>query len=123
MVRRGAIRVDRTSQDPRKSALPLSPRAALLLPRREPLDEVGCRQGPREQVALAESAAECGEGGLLDLLLDPFGDRAQAERVAERDDRAGEGGVAAAAGDAVHERPVDLEDVHREALQVAERRV
>src|SRR6059058_3213104 len=57
----------------------------LLRVRREALHEVRCRHGAGEQVALAEAAAEGGKGGLLDLLLHPLGDRAQAQRVAERD--------------------------------------
>jgi hypothetical protein len=43
--------------------------------------------------------------------------------VAELDDRPGQGGVLAVAGDRVDEGLVDLEDVDREAAQVAERGV
>jgi hypothetical protein len=43
--------------------------------------------------------------------------------VAEADDRPGQLGVVAGVAEPLHERAVDLEHVHREAMQVAERGV
>ena len=57
--------------------------------------------------------------------LDAFGDRLQAERVGEAHDGGDDGAVVrvAASVEAVDEGAVDLQQVDREAPQVAERRV
>jgi len=81
----------------------------------------GCgAEGPGEVVALAELAAELAQGGQLFGCLDAFGDRLQTERLTEGQDPPGEGGVLGALGHAGDEGAVDLEDVDREALQVAQ---
>ena len=76
-------------------------------------------EGPGEVVALAELAAELAEGGQLLGCLDAFGDRLQTERLGEGEDAPGQGGVLGAPGHAGDKGAVDLENVDREALQVA----
>ena len=56
-------------------------------------------------------------------LLDALGDDPQAERVAEGDDRVGERPLVRVAVRRDDELPGDLQDVDREAAQVAQRRV
>jgi hypothetical protein len=60
---------------------------------------------------------------VLRHLLDALADRPHAERLPEGEDRARDRRVRLVARDPVDERLVDLEHVHREALQVGERRV
>src|SRR6185436_538151 len=59
----------------------------------------------------------------LVLGLDALGDDGEAEVMAELDGGAHDGGVAAIGFHAAHESAVDLELVHRELLDVGERRV
>jgi hypothetical protein len=80
----------------------------------------GCgAEGPGEEVALAELAAELAQGGQLLGCLDAFGDRLQTECLGKGEDPPGKGGVLGAPGHAGDKGAVDLEDVDREALQVA----
>ena len=74
-------------------------------------------------VALAEAAAERPEPVGLVLGLDPLGDHVEAQRPAEVDDRLAEHVRVADAVAARHERPVDLQLVDLEGVEVAERRV
>src|SRR5690348_257869 len=76
-----------------------------------------------EEEALTELAAEILQAVELLLQLDPFGDRLQLQRLAERDYRARECGFRIAPADVIDERLVDFENVDREALQIAERGV
>ena len=85
-------------------------------------DVVGALR-PSEQVALAERAAELDELTALVIVLDALGDRAEVERARKTDDRLHETRGTVLAADLVDERLRDLEDVDREPLQVAERRV
>ena len=78
---------------------------------------------PGVQVALAAGAAEPAQDGDLLGSLDALGDDLEVEGAAELDDRPGQHGPVAALADPVDERLVDLEDVDREPLEVAERRV
>src|SRR5829696_2445614 len=80
-------------------------------------------QRPGEPVALALLAAEGDQVGRLLGLLDALGHGVELEGVAELHDGVGQGGVLPTPADPVDERLVDLEDVDREAAQVAERRV
>src|SRR5690606_10333679 len=80
------------------------------------------RRGPGEEVALAEVAAERGEHRELLVGLDALGHRRQAERVRQRDDRGGDRRVLRLAAQPGDERAVELDDVQREAPQLAERR-
>ena len=79
--------------------------------------------GLAEQVALRELATERAELGELLRRLDSLGDRAQAERVGEAHDRGADRGVLGLAPEPVDERPVDLQRLDREPLQVRHRRV
>ena len=79
-------------------------------------------QGSRGQVSLTSSASRRSELGELLGLLDALGDGLQAQRLRHLDDRTDERRVLGIeGGDPVHERLVDLQDVDREPLQVAER--
>ena len=84
--------------------------------------QLGLAHRGREQVALAERAPEVAQRGELLVVFDAFGDGAQAELVAEPHDRAGEARLVGRA-EQLDERPVDLQAVDREAMEVAERRV
>src|SRR5690606_25122303 len=88
-------------------------------------DRVYLRGGrrPPEEVPLPHLAPELLEAARLLLQLDSLRDRLQLQRAAERDDRAHQRWLDALVSHVVDERLVDLEDVDREALQVAERRV
>ena len=80
------------------------------------------RQRTREQVALRVRAAEPLELARLHFALDPFGDHAGVERPGQREDALDDGRTSGQqqAGD---ERSVDLERVHRQLVQVAQRRI
>ena len=84
--------------------------------------DVCVAHGRREQEALAERATELAERGELFVAFDAFGDRAEAELVTESHDRAGEAWLVGRA-EQFDERPVDLQAVDGEAMEVAERRV
>src|SRR5439155_17500250 len=73
---------------------------------------------PAEEVALHLVAAPLGQVGQLVGGLDAFGGDLEAEAVAEGDD--GGDDRVRAAGKLGDERPVDLEGVDRQAVQVAE---
>ena len=85
--------------------------------------EIRGLNGLVEEEALTQLAAEILQAVQLLLQLDPFGDRLQLQRFAQRDHRARERRLRVASAHIVDERLVDLEDVDREALQVSERRV
>jgi hypothetical protein len=78
---------------------------------------------PGEEETLAEVAAKVSQCRPLFVGLDPLGDRLQFERLTQLDDGLGQRRVLAVRGDPLHEGAVDLENVHREALEVAQRGV
>src|SRR5678810_544124 len=71
-----------------------------------------------DQVALDEVAAAAREEVALALLLHALGDDAHVERVRERDDRRDDRALLAVAGQLGDEAAVDLQLVHREALEI-----
>jgi inner membrane transporter RhtA len=73
-----------------------------------------------EVVPLAEPASQATQRLQLGLGLDSFGDHAQAEQVAELDDRAQQGHVLAGQLGPRDERPVDLQLVDGELAQICE---
>src|SRR6476661_6301499 len=76
-----------------------------------------------EEIPLSELAAELAEGLQLVGRLDALGDDAEVQGLAEGDDRPGEGPVVGPRVLGADELPGDLQDVDREAAEVAERRV
>src|SRR5688572_18516181 len=76
-----------------------------------------------EQVALAKLTINRSKQAELVRLLDTLTDGLQAHRAPERDQRLGEIGCLTAVAQLTHERAVDLDDVDREAKQMAHRRV
>src|SRR6266851_2631382 len=80
------------------------------------------RQRTGEQEALSVRAAEPLQLSRLHLALNPFGHHAGFERAGQRQDALDNGGPPGKQ-QAVHERPVDLEGVHGQLVQVAQRRV
>ena len=78
--------------------------------------------GRAEQVTLGELAVERPQRRELLERLDPLGDRAEAERVGELDDRAADRVAVAVATQIGDERGGDLDRVEREVLQRGERR-
>src|SRR5688572_14294404 len=73
--------------------------------------------------ALDEVAAERPQGVELHGTLDALGDHGEVERVGEVDHAADHGAVAGRRTEAGHERPVELQDVDRQAVELAQRRV
>ena len=114
--RKGTVTLDRAArhgQGDEAAALLGATRA------RDARELVG-RDRAAEQEALAEAAAERAQGvGLLGL-LDALGDQHQAQRLAHGHDRLQQRAVLARVAG---EGAVDLQDVHREPAQVAQRRV
>src|SRR3954462_7071934 len=86
---------------------------------------VGARgiQWFRQEVPLAELAAELEEAIALLWPLDSLGDHVESEDAGEVDDRAKELLLLARAPDAADERLLDLHHVQGQPAQVAERRV
>src|SRR5262245_17747168 len=127
---RSALRVDRNPV-PRlcRTLLDATPRDGRLAEVRSPvaaLEQGGERRRlhrPREQVALAELAAEGSQRAQLVGPLDSLGDDLETQRLAELDDHANEDRPLAVGAEAVHEGAIDLEHVDGEAVQVAQRRV
>ena len=78
---------------------------------------------PGEEEALAELAAELAQGGPLLGLLDALGHDVEIESRAERERPRRPGPDISGVAPSPEERPVHLQDVHREAAEVAERRV
>src|SRR2546429_1217708 len=114
-----------TAPDHRAAARPSGSRLAvpgdLRRVREEEIDLVRrCR--PREEEALGEVAAELPQRRELPVRLDAFGDREQAEGVSEADEVRGDRGVLRVVLDALDERAIDLDQVDREAPQLAEGR-
>src|SRR5439155_12630059 len=87
----------------------------------EAVDLVG-RRRPGEEEALREIAAELSQRRQLPVGLDALGDREQAERVGEADEVRRDRGVLRIVLDALDERAIDLDQVDREAPELAERR-
>lgn len=81
------------------------------------------RQRRAEDEALDLLAAFVGEEALLAFGFHAFGDHRELHAAAEGDDGAGDGGIVGIVGEAADERLVDLQDVQRQALEVAERGV
>src|SRR4051812_24387491 len=77
----------------------------------------------REEVALADVAAQAGHGIELALELDALGDDLHVERAAQLDHRADQSRVGRVLAEVLHERAVHLHGVDRELAQVGERRV
>ena len=84
---------------------------------------IGAGLRMREVVALAEVAAECPELGELVGGLDALGGDREAERVAELHDGRHDRGAFGVAAEALDERAVDLQRVHRERTEIRERRL
>src|SRR5438067_1107453 len=74
-------------------------------------------------VTLSALASEGAQARELTWSLHPFGDHGEVERVGERDHRLDDRGVPRRSVHLGHERLVDLQDVHGEALEVAQRGV
>src|SRR5437763_6765709 len=89
----------------------------------EEVSNVGRRQRPGVVVALGLAAAQPAQHGRLQRRFDAFGDHAHAQGVSQPDHGRDDRGVVGVVAEAGHERLVDLEDVDREPLQVAERRI
>ena len=89
------------------------------VPSRNLVTGFGAR-GLGKQIALAIAAAERDELRALIGVLDAFGDRVQLECRRQPDDRARQRRVAAVLRNLRDERPVDLQNVDRETLQIAE---
>ena len=81
------------------------------------------RRRPAEVEPLAEIAAEGGELFELGRCLDALADRRQAEPLGERDDRRRDRLLRTGLLERDDERPVDLDDVDRQAGEVAQGRV
>src|SRR5215467_5140894 len=88
----------------------------------ERLEMLG-RHRPREEEALALVAAQVLQLETLLVGLDAFRRHVHVEALGHGDHRAHDGAVAALVAEPLHEGAVDLERVHREALEIAERRV
>src|ERR1700733_3333323 len=83
--------------------------------------QLGERAGLGEQEALSGHAAERQQCRDLRLQLDAFGDRVEAERLAERDDRPRQLRAVFGARQAADEGAIDLEDVNRKTMQIRQR--
>ena len=79
--------------------------------------------GPENREALAQVALLGPQPFELLVRLDPLGQGHQPERASELDQRVDQGRGIGRPAHVRHERPVDLQDVHRELAQVGERRV
>src|SRR5215813_9246458 len=88
----------------------------------ERLEMLG-RHRPREEETLALVAAEVLQLETLLVGLDAFRGHVHVEALGHGDHRAHDGAVAALVAEPLHEGAVDLERVHREPLEIAERRV
>src|SRR5436305_147217 len=93
--------------------------AARLQVREQPLGERRRVLRHREVVALRERATEIAQAVELTLGLDALRDGAQLQRLREPNDRSRQSGVLRAPVDSRHEGAVDLQDVDREALEIA----
>jgi hypothetical protein len=78
---------------------------------------------PGEVIALTEIAPELAQRAELHSVLDPFGQYREPEGVRERHDRADNRRVLGVGAEARDERTVDLQSVHRENLEIPERRL
>ena len=85
-------------------------------------DDVGGGDGGSPIEPLAEVAAQRHERVALRRRLDAFGHHVHPQRVRQVDDRGHDGGVFTGATDAGGEQAVDLQLLHREALQVRQAR-
>src|SRR4051794_22569416 len=122
VVRGNAEAMRRTSSTvTRFTSRTLDRAAACLRPQRHRLQLLGDalrRLWPAQQVALQDVAVEAGEHRRLLLVLDAFGDDAQAEPVRHRDRRGHEHDRVLRAGtEPVDERLVDLELVEGQAAE------
>ena len=80
-------------------------------------------QRRREQVSLAEPAAQREQGVALLGPFDALGDHVEAERLGHRQDREHDAAIGALVRDAADERPVDLQALGRELLEIGQVRV
>jgi len=83
----------------------------------EQVFDAGRREGLREAEALDLVASELDEPPDLVVVLHAFGDDVEFQRAREPDERVHDPRGLGTPSDAVDERLVDLERVHREALQ------
>ena len=79
--------------------------------------------GPGEEVTLTEATASDPQVGELTRGFDAFADRVEMQSLSESDDRAQEGGIGRVVLERMQELLVDLDQVHRELAQVAQRGV
>src|SRR3990172_6063643 len=84
--------------------------------------DLTARERAGEVVPLPQLAPQLAQNVHLRLALDSLCDRRHAQALAEPDDRADDLRVLLGIAEHVHERTVDLEDVDREPVEVAERR-
>src|SRR5664279_5216984 len=77
-------------------------------------------EGAGEEVALAAVARLAPDVVELAGVLDAFGERLDAESLAELDEGVDDGAGLGVSGDVTHERPVDLQRIDGELAQVAE---
>jgi len=76
---------------------------------------------PREQVTLPVFTVQLAKLCQLSQRLDAFGNDVHAHVVCERNDRAHDLDILRRFADASDERAIDLQSVHREAMQITER--
>ncbi|MDZ7733684.1 MAG: carotenoid oxygenase family protein [Acidimicrobiia bacterium] len=80
-------------------------------------------EGAREMKPLGQVTAHLPQRGELRIGFDALGHRLEPEGVREVHDRRDDRGVTVVVAEAPHERPVDLQHVHRELAEIAQRRV
>lgn len=78
---------------------------------------------PADKIALEEVASAADEKIALRASLDAFGGHLDPERTRQRDDRRDDGALFLVTGRVGDEAAVDLQLVHRKALQVGEARI
>src|SRR5439155_2146006 len=88
---------------------------------REQVLHLAGRHRPREEEALREVAAEAAQRRELAVRLDALCDREHTERMGQRDEIRGDRGVLRLLLHPLDEGAVDLDHVHREVAELAER--
>ena len=79
---------------------------------------IGGRERTREQKSLPHRAAQIAQCLQLHRPFDPFCDHVDVQRLAELD-RGADDGDAAALGNRFDQRPIELDDVEREPLELS----
>ena len=82
---------------------------------------VGGGERAGQEVVLGLAALQPAEVRALVLGLDSFGRHVEVERVGHREDRGDERGVVRVGAQAFEERPVHLDGIDGEALEIAQR--